>query len=144
MIKKLFFLCGLLLGSLSLLQAGGNETSAQKDVLREFCKDTTKSKKSPATTKSASSQKGKKSSTNTITFVTTEYGVHCHVGWYPDGCISTSLDGTMTGLQLILGLNGAVLDSSTNFKKIRKNEYVHTYSWGKVYSYPNKQMVVPK
>ena len=92
--------------------------------------------------KSTSSWKPKKVTTNTVTYEVTDYGVHCHVGWYSDGCICTSLDGTRTGIQFIT-VNGVIVDSSTNFKVTGKNDFVHTYSWGKVYSYKGSQKIAP-
>ena len=77
--------------------------------------------------------------TNIITYETTSFGVNCHIGWYTDGYIGTSLDGTEQGKQFVF-LNGAVVGISYDIER-KGDHFVHKYTWGKVYSYPNSQVV---
>ena len=75
-----------------------------------------------------------------VTYETTIYGVNCQIGWYVDGYICTSLDGTETGKQFVV-LNGSVVGISYNIE-MRNDHFVHYYTWGAVYSYLNRQIVV--
>lgn len=78
--------------------------------------------------------------TNLVTYETTSLGVQCHVGWYADGYIGTALDGTEQGKQVVF-LNNAVVGISYDIE-IKQNYFVHKYTWGKVYSYPQRQVVI--
>lgn len=75
-----------------------------------------------------------------VTYETTDYGVYCHVAWYVDGCIGTALDGTEAGKQVVI-INDSVVGISYHIE-MKHDHFIHHYTWGAVYSYPNRQAVV--
>lgn len=77
--------------------------------------------------------------TSIITYETTYLGVNCHIAWYVDGYIGTSLDGTEQGKQVVF-VNGSVVGISYDID-IYSDHFEHKYTWGKVYSYPHRQVV---
>lgn len=91
--------------------------------------------------------KPKSKKTTNISLITVN-GVTVHLALYPDLCIATALDGSKVGLQIIStdynSNNPTVKDSSRKFE-IKGDCVVHSYAWGKVYSYKsNKQEIKVK
>ena len=80
--------------------------------------------------------------TNLVTYDTLSSGVHVHIGWYVDGSIVTALDGTEAGKQLIF-INGSVVGISYDIKTYN-GYFTHNYTWAKVTSYTNKQILKTK
>ncbi len=85
------------------------------------------------------SKKDEKTETNIIRYIVTEEGVTCHVGVYADGVIVTALDGTEQGKQVII-VNDSITGISYDLEQ-KKDHFIHKYTWGKVYSYDNKQIM---
>ena len=77
--------------------------------------------------------------TNLVTYETLNTGVHVHIGWYSDGYIGTALDGPETGKQVVV-INNCVIGISYAIQS-HNGYFTHTYTWGKVTSYSNKQIV---
>lgn len=80
--------------------------------------------------------------TNVVTYETLNNGVHVHVGWYVDGSIVTALDGTEAGKQVVF-INGSVVGISYDLK-VYNGYFTHDYTWAKVTSYTNKQVLKTK
>ena len=114
------------------LTHGGEESS--------LCLDASISEKYKAAAKFLTMGPSNTTETGVVTYETTIYGVNCHIGWYIDGYIGTSLDGTETGKQVVY-VNGCVVGISYN-PEMRNDHFVHRYTWGAVYSYVNRQIVV--
>ncbi len=77
--------------------------------------------------------------TNVVTYATLNNGVHVHIGWYTDGSIATALDGAEAGKQVII-VNGSVVGISYDIKTYN-GYFTHNYTWAKVTSYSNKQIL---
>lgn len=77
--------------------------------------------------------------TNVITYETTDTGVNVHIGWYSDGFIATALDGPEAGKQVII-INGSVVGVSYDIMTYN-GYFTHTYTWAKVTSYSNYQIL---
>ncbi len=80
--------------------------------------------------------------TNIVTYETLNTGIHLHIGWYIDGYIATALDGTEAGKQIIV-INGSVVGISYNIK-LYNGYFTHDYTFAKVTSYSNKQVLKTK
>jgi hypothetical protein len=80
--------------------------------------------------------------TNIVTYETLDNGVHVHVGWYIDGCIGTALDGIEAGKQVVI-INDSVVGISYDIK-FHNGYFTHNYTWAKITSYTNKQVVKSK
>ena len=87
----------------------------------------------------AQSSNSKTIETNVITRERGADGVVYYIGWYVDGSIITALDGVQAGKQVVI-VNGDVVGVANNFVLLN-GVVVHTYVWGRVYSYPNRQVV---
>ncbi|MFV0341221.1 MAG: hypothetical protein ACK5MA_11455 [Parachlamydiaceae bacterium] len=112
-------------------------TESEFDFSHSLCKKYQAAAKfqSPEASHSSSSRV----ETHLVTYETTALGVNCHVGWYTDGFIVTSLDGTEEGKQCVF-VNGSIIGISYDVK-IHRDFFEHKYTWGKVYSYPYKQEI---
>lgn len=106
----------------------------------EFELNTDIQEKYQAAARLFSESRGKTTQTNVITLETLPNGVHVHVGWYPDGSIGTAMDGSEQGKQVVF-CNNQVVAISYDID-VRSDHFIHRYTWGKVYSYVNRQVVV--
>lgn len=77
-----------------------------------------------------------------VTYETLPNGVRVHIGWYTDGFIMTALDGTETGKQVIF-INGSVVGVSYDIK-FYNSYFSHDYTWAKVISFSNRQILKTK
>ena len=86
----------------------------------------------------------KKASTKTsiVTYETLDNGVLVHIGWYADGCIVTALNGLDVGKQVIV-VDDYVVDISY-YMETHSKYFTHKYTWAKVTSYSNKQILKAK
>lgn len=84
-------------------------------------------------------ERAKNIETNVVTYETTDFGVLCHVAWYADGIVATALNGTEEGKQVII-INGSITGISYDLQ-VDSGSFLHKYTWGKVRSYSNRQIM---
>ena len=91
------------------------------------------------------SPKDKQITTRNISYAYTSDNYIYHQATYQDVIIGTVIDGPREGLQAIVTIGPAnqLIDTCASF--VQHSEYfVHTYSWGEVRTYRDRQVVILK
>lgn len=89
-------------------------------------------------------EKGKSVETHFVKYAVATDGSLMHFGVWTDCIIGTVVaNANNIGTQMIMLPSGDIIDGSTDYS-VHSKYFVNKYSWGKIYSYENKQVIERK